>query len=290
MKRLKRLLVGRNKLVENTYTSRKPYLLGFLMFGVLIFPLCSQVNASIVGEEFIAEKQFEKGSVVSLSQEDPKTVELSSVLNSEYLIGVVNETSSNVVTYAKGSQGFKISVSLAGETEVFVNDANGQINKGDFIGASWLEGVGMKAITSDKQKLLGVALDDFDLSNAKDYGEIDTPDGKKQVKIGTISVRLFEKEGSEDLLLKKGGLEGFLTTLAGREISFAKIMAGSIIFLMSVVVAGFFATSSIKGSFISIGRNPMASSSIYRNLLHVTMVAVIVIVIGTTLSYVVLVV
>lgn len=283
-------MVGRNKLVKNTYTSRKPYLLGFLMFGVLSLILGAHTTASIVGEEFVAEKQFEKGSVVSLSQNDPKTVELASVLNSEYLIGVVNETSSNVVTYAKGSQGFKISVSLAGETEVFVNNANGQINKGDFIGASWLEGVGMKAVTSDKQKLLGVALDDFDLTSAKDYGEIDTPNGKKQVKIGTINVRLFEKEGSENLLLKKGGLEGFLTTLAGREISFAKIMAGSIIFLMSVVLAGFFATSSIKGSFISIGRNPMASASIYRNLLHVTMVAVIVIVIGTALSYVVLVV
>jgi uncharacterized membrane protein len=138
--------------------------------------------------------------------------------------------------------------------------------------------------------LLGIALDDFDLSSANEYGEIDTPDGKQEVKIGTINVRLFEKEGSEELLLNKGGLEGFLTSLAGREVSFAKIMAGSIIFLMSVVVAGFFASSSIKGSFISIGRNPMASASIYRSLLHVTMVSVIVIVIGTALSYVVLVV
>ena len=256
----------------------------YLLSGSLL------TSAATVGEEFVADKQFEKGSIVSLSQDNPETVELSTISNSEYLIGVVNETSNNVVTYAKGSQGFKISVSLAGETEVFVNNANGQIKKGDFVGASWLEGVGMKAITSDKQKLLGVALNDFDLESANEYGEIDTPDGKMSVKVGTITVRLFEKEGSEDLLLKKGGFEGFLTNLAGKEISFAKIMAGSIIFLMSVVVAGFFASSSIRGSFISIGRNPMASSSIYRNLLHVTMVSVIVIVIGTSLSYVVLVI
>lgn len=290
MTRLIRLSVGRKKLVKYSYTNRNLILLGFLVFGIVLSLSTVSSIAATIGEEFIAAKQLEKGSIVSLSQDDPKTVELSTISNSEYLIGVVNETDSNVVTYAKDSTEVEVSVSLAGETEVFVSDANGKIAKGDFIGASWLEGVGMKAITSDKQKLLGVAIDDFDPSSGSEYGEIETPDGKKEVRIGTINVRLFDKEGSEDLLLKKGGLEGFLTTLAGREISFAKIMAGSIIFLMSVVVAGFFASSSIKGSFISIGRNPMASASIYRSLLHVTMVSVIVIVIGTTLSYVVLVV
>lgn len=290
MKRRDRLWIGRNNLGITPMHNRYLILLGFLLSGLVLSSMSSLTHASIVGEEFNSDQYLEKGSIVSLSQDNPKSVELSTITNSEYLVGVVNQVDSNVVTYTKDSSEVKVSVSLAGETEVFVSDANGPIVKGDFVGASWLEGVGMKAVTSDKQKLLGVALDDFNLDSANTYGPIETANGKKEVKVGTINVRLFEKEGNQELLLNRGGLEGFLTSLAGREVSFAKIMAGSVIFLMSVVVAGFFASSSIRGSFISIGRNPMASASIYRSLLHVTMVSVTVIVIGTTLSYVVLVV
>jgi hypothetical protein len=281
-------MVSRRKPNVDSYTGRNLILLGFLLFSILILDVGFSLAAT-VGEEFTSDQILEKGSVVSLSQDNPKKVELTTVSNSEYLIGVVNESESNVVTYAKNSGEVKVSVSLAGETEVFVSDANGEIKKGEFIGASWLEGVGMKSITNDKQKLLGVAVEDFSLSDSSNYGVIDTPNGPKDINIDTVTVRLFDKEGSEELT-KVGGLEGFLSSLAGKEVSFLKVMAGSLIFLMSVVVAGFFASSSIRGSFISIGRNPMASATIYRSLLHVTMVSVIVIVIGTALSYVVLVV
>ena len=281
-------MVSRRKPSVDSYTGRNLILLGFLLFSILILDVGFSLAAT-VGEEFTSDQILEKGSLVSLSQDNPKKVELATVSNSEYLIGVVNESDSNVVTYAKNSGEVKVSVSLAGETEVFVSDANGEIKKGEFIGASWLEGVGMKSITNDKQKLLGVAVEDFSLSDSSNYGVIDTSNGPKDINIDTVTVRLFDKEGSEELT-KVGGLEGFLSSLAGKEVSFLKVMAGSLIFLMSVVVAGFFASSSIRGSFVSIGRNPMASASIYRSLLHVTMVSVIVIVIGTTLSYVVLVV
>ena len=72
--------------------------------------------------------------------------------------------------------------------------------------------------------------------------------------------------------------------------SFAKVMIGSLVFLSSLLVAGFFVTSSIRGSFVSIGRNPMASAVIYRNLAQVTAAAVVIILIGSALAYVILVI
>ncbi len=41
-----------------------------------------------------------------------------------------------------------------------------KIKAGDFVGASWLEGIGMKAINQDQQKLAGVALESFDESES----------------------------------------------------------------------------------------------------------------------------
>jgi len=245
------------------------------------------VLASNLAEEFPTIGTFSPGVIVSLDPNNPKDIELSSFTNSEYLLGVVTEKGSNTVTYAKNNS--QVTVSLTGEVTVYVNDANGPIKAGDFIGASWLEGVGMKAVEQDRQKLAGVALEDFDESGSIDYGSIETPDGDRDVKIDTIQIRLFDKEGVSNAPLASSGVESFLDNIAGRSVSSLRLLIVSIVFVFSVVVAGFFVASSVKGSFTSIGRNPLASDSIYKSLTHVTFVAIVTILVGTLLSYVILV-
>jgi hypothetical protein len=276
---------GRKKQSNFTLYDKILVFLVFLSFcGLFIYPPKSR--ASTIAEEFTSNSQIEIGSLVSLMKDDPKQVETSSIAGNDYLLGVVAESNASSVTYAKG--GSKVSVALSGEVKAFVSDANGIVAKGDFVGASWLEGVGMKSNTGDEHKLLGVALEDYDPASAQEYGEIDTPDGVKTISIDTINVRLFEKNSSEAAVTSSSGLEGLLSQIAGKNVSLAKIIACLVIFIMSVLVSGFFVSSSIRGSFISIGRNPLASSSIYHSLLHVTSVSVIIILIGTALSYVVL--
>ena len=280
-----------NSLYKQRHAQWQKISLGVLLLLFLIFGILNAYSsASTLGEEFISSERFEKGSIVSLKKDNPKEVELSTILNNKYLLGVVNDTGSNLITYSRGNS--ELAVSLSGEVQVFVTDVNGEIKKGDFIGASWLEGVGMKADSKKEQKLLGVALEDFNIDgNAKEYGEIDTPDGMKTVRVDTILIRLFNKDTSgSTTTTNTDSIEGFIRSIAGRDVSFAKAVSVSIIFLTSLVAAGFFVSSSIRGSFVSRGRNPRASASIYKGLLHVTTVAIIVIMIGTTLSYVVLVI
>jgi len=174
--------------------------------------------------------------------------------------------------------------------EVYVSDSNGEIKKGDFIGASWLEGVGMKSIASSRQKLLGVALENLDISKPSDYGSIKTPSGDKNIKVTSIRVRLIDKQNQSANLATDSGIQGILSKVVGKAISPIKVLMGVIIFLASLFVAGLFISSSIRGSFISIGRNPMASASIYKSLLHISGLSILVILIGTALSYVVMVV
>jgi len=279
--------------LRGSYTPIDPTILRswIILFIALILVLIisgSTVSANTIGEEFSAVSGLKKGLVVSLDKNNPENVELSTIENSVYLLGVVNDLDANSVTYAKNSA--EISVSLTGDVAVYVNDANGEIKKGDFIGVSWLDGVGMKALMSDNQKLVGIALEDFDSSSAEDYGKIKIDNGDKEIKIGTIQVRLFNKEGiATASTVSPSSLQNFIRSLTGKEVSFTRVVAGVIIFLVGLTVAGFFINSSIKGSFISIGRNPLAGNVIYRSLFHVTTIAVTTVIIGAMLSYVVLV-
>ena len=63
----------------------------------------------------------------------------------------------------------------------------------------------------------------------------------------------------------------------------------SAVFFISLAVAAMFVVSSIKGSFVSIGRNPMASASIHKGMVRVAILAVTIIVTGAVVSYTVLV-
>lgn len=288
MKRLDRLLTGVQKLVKISQSRLATATLVFSAF-VVIFGQSHAVIASTVGEEFAVFNAFQEGFIVSINPNSVDGVELASLSTGQYSLGITNESADNVITYTK--ENGTISVALSGEVLVYVTDANGEVKKGDFIGVSWLEGVGMRALDNQEQKLLGVALEDFNSATAQPYGEIETSDGNKDVSVGTVKVRLFDKEGSVDATLSNlSGLESFANSLAGKSVDPLRVLAGSLIFIMGTALAGFFAYSSIKGSFISVGRNPMASASIYRNLIQVSMISVAALVIGATLAYVVLVV
>ena len=278
----------RYNVVINKYFNRAVILFTLTLISVLLISQTAQANT--ISESFSAGGTFQKGTIVSVTQTDVDDIELTNINNSEYILGVVNDAEDSAVSFRKDNG--NVSVALDGEVSVFVSDANGDISRGDFVGASWLEGVGMKAATPDRQKLVGVALNDFsrDSTGAEEYGEIDTDDGKKNIYVGTIDVRLFSKEVVDGEAAGDAGIQGALESIAGRDISLAKTVIGSLIFIVSLVVAGVFISSSIKGSFVSIGRNPMASQSIHKGMVRVSLIACVIVVIGALLSYVILII
>ncbi len=289
MKRLDRLLEGVRKLIK-----KKPiwiaHSVSLFAMGSFIFASQASVLAGIVGEEFVVSDNLQNGLIVSIDPEEPDSIRLASLSSGKYSLGIINDSLSNAITFTKDNA--SLSVALSGEVAVYVSDANGDIKKGDFIGVSWLEGVGMRALDNQDQKLIGVALEDYNPDDSSQYGSIDTADGSKDVSVDAIQVRLFSKEGSVDAIgaSQSSGIENFANSVAGKNVNPIRVLAGSLIFVMGVALAGFFSFSSVRASFISVGRNPMASASIYRNLVQVSMISVAALVIGATLSYVVLVV
>jgi hypothetical protein len=258
------------------------------LYCSFIFP--SQGSASTIGEDFkSAVNENSKGLIVSIDKNNPSSIELGSTANNSYLLGVISEEANNGIVYSKADS--NVVVSISGDVEVYVSDVNGEIKSGDFVSTSWLEGVGMKILDDKNQKILGVALEDYNPENAVSYGEILTPNGSKSVGVSTIRIRLLDKEAISNAIYEsKDGLERYIENMVGNEVSLFRIISGLTIFFACLLVAALFVYSSIRGSFVSIGRNPMASNSIYSNLIHVTTGSVTIILIGALLTYIILVV
>jgi hypothetical protein len=221
MTRHKSLVYGKKTPIISLIKGKSTAL--FVLFFVFLSSLSVAGAVGLVGEEFVSDGTFKVGSIVSIDKNNPESIELSSLTNSDYLLGVVANQEENSVTFSK--EGSKTTVTLSGEVEVFVSDANGVVRTGDFIGSSWLEGVGMKSLESDKQKLLGVALEDYNSAESRFYGEIDTDSGKKNISIDAVKIRLFEKEGTKQTIAAQSGIENILSNIAGKEVSYAKVLA-----------------------------------------------------------------
>jgi len=264
----------------------------FVVIG-FVLPILSvaSADAGSLSERFPSDMNFPTGTLVSIQQTVPTSVDLADINNTDFLIGVVEMEGDSLMTIAR-EEG-NLSVALSGEVEVFVSDVNGPIKQGDFIGSSWIRGVGMKALENTDQKLLGVALESFDETTNEVYEaeDIETPDGKKDAKISKIALRIFDRQVGPDTTLDDTTfLEEFAARVAGKQVVFARILAAAVMFVVSASISAVFLANAIRGSFISLGRNPLASGSIYTNLIQVSAVAIGVILIGTVLAYVVLII
>lgn len=264
--------------------------LSLMAFGFWFSPIMS---ASSLSERFPSNENYPNGTIVSIGSESPSSVNLADITNTDFVVGVVEDDESGLLSITR-EQG-NISVALSGEVEVFVSDVNGPIAQGEFVGTSWIRGVGMKSLENTDQKLIGIALEAFDENSpgSIEVNDIETPSGTQSANVGKIALRLFDRQvgsefSSEDS--ETTALERFAARVAGKEVLFARVVAATVLFMVSAVVGGVFLANAIRGSFISLGRNPLASSSIYANLIQVSGVSIGVIFIGTVLAYFVLVI
>jgi len=267
-------------------------LMAIFLWCVVTLVLLSQsiVNGASISEGFPSSDSFLNGTLVSIKNTVPTTVELADLTNNEYLFGVVETNGDSLLNFSPGST--SVNVATVGQADAFVTDVNGDISVGDFIGASWIRGVGMKANDTKQQKLLGIALENFDdkSTNFISADDIETPEGNTSARIGKITVRLFDKEVGPDLSENVSTLENFASRIAGKDVSFARVIAAAALFIVATIVSGIFLANAIHGSFISIGRNPLSGSTIFNSLMQVSGVAVSLLLIGAVIAYIVLVV
>lgn len=225
------------------------------------------------------------GSIVSLENNTTDTVNDSTSDTVNNLLGVIVHGDSALLSVSSGGDK-EVQVTTSGTVPVLVSDINGSIRRGDHITASPIAGVGMKATAN--VRIVGIA--QGELKETKKQ-TVKNAEGKDQeVLIGMVpvlvNVAYFFQEPEKTIV--PTAIQNVANALAGREVNTLPILISAGIFLVTVIIVVSIIYSMIRNSIISVGRNPMSQSSIYRNLVQMSALVIAILAVSVTIIYFVL--
>lgn len=235
---------------------------------------------------YSADGPLALGTVVSLKDNTTDQVVPAKNSNVDGLLGVVIDNQGSLVSVTN-TQKQQVQVATSGTADVLVSDINGTVVRGDHITASPIAGVGMKA--TDNVRIVGISQGDLSKTGKKtDYK--DSKGQSHSATIGSVSmligVAYYFKEPDKTLVPQ--ALQNIANALAGKTVSTLPILISGGIFVVMIVAVASIIYSMIRNSIISVGRNPMSQSAVYRNLIQMSALVLIILGIGFAAMYLVL--
>jgi len=249
----------------------RPRRSALLIIGIIglafLIPVAVHADTTI-SQGYSTSDTLSIGSLVSLKDGTSDQVVGTSSSSVNSLLGVVINSDSSLLTVSNGSSD-QVQVATNGVASVLVSDINGPIVKGDQITASPIKGVGMKA--TNNAKVVGIAQDS---PKNSDSNQTYTDDqGKKQkVVLGevpiVVNVTYFYAQPDKTLI--PAAIQNLANALAGKTVNSLPIIISGVIFIVTVIVVISIIYSMIRSSIISVGRNPMAQSAVYRDVIQLS--------------------
>jgi len=195
--------------------------------------------------------------------------------NAERLLGIAVRTDHTLVAIDPGKD--VVQVATTGNAEVLVSTVNGAIHQGDKVAASAFSGIGMKS-TKTGSHVVGLALADFNADDSRNTTlTVKNKQGvDKRITVGYIPVSIAV--GTDTAGVDEAGATGvqrYVQSLTGHSVSMTRILIGLVIAVITLVALMVLLYAAISGSLISIGRNPLAKTSILRGLIFVLIFALI---------------
>lgn len=261
------------------------------LFGLATFLTISLVAPAAyaiitpISQSYAADKLLTIGSIASLVENTSDRVELSNNNNAENVLGVVISPDSSLLSVSNGAN-TKVQIATAGTLQVLVSDINGPIQRGDHITASPIDGVGMKATSN--VRVVGVAQSDLSGGNKQTYKD---KEGKEQsVTLSEIpvlvSVAYYFKEPDKTII--PATVQNVANALAGRNVSTTPILVSLAIFIVTIIVVVIIIYSMVRNGIISVGRNPLSQSAVYRNVIQMSALVLTILGIAMAAIYLVL--
>lgn len=257
----------------------------FLGIG-LTWPMATSALTTI-SQGYATSDQLAVGSIVSLQNNTSDIVDASTNDNVNSILGVVINSGSSLLSLSVG-QTNQVQVANSGVVPTLVSDINGDISQGDEITASSVSGVGMKA-TSDI-KVVGIAqasLNDAD-GSAENY--TDKSGHQHSILVGEIpvlvNVSYFYKQPVKTII--PSVIQNLADTVAGKQVNDVPILISLGIFVVSLVVVTSIIYAMIRSSIISVGRNPMSQSAIYRDIIQLSALVVGILMVAVVSIYMIL--
>jgi hypothetical protein len=250
------------------------------------------VAGQAVSQAYGVTGTVQKGMIVMLDPGNSKKVKALSNTSDVSMLGVVVAANDTAISLSGDSSVYQVFVAASGKYNALVSNQNGAIKAGDIISISALDGIGMKA-DAGQSVVLGKALSSFDgSSNVSGTATLKTTNGTKNVSIGTVEIDinishnpLAESDSGLSIpsFLRKSG-EG----IAGKSVSAARLYTSFGVLVLTLFMTASLLYGGVHSSLVSLGRNPLAKTSILRGLIQVVLLGLIVFVIGLVAIYLLL--
>lgn len=237
-----------------------------------------------ISQGYTAKDSVAIGSLVSLLPDSSDTVEAANVDNTNNLLGVVVTENNSPLTLGRGVAG-EVQVATGGSVEILVSDVNGEIKEGEPITASPIAGVGMRV--SSNAKVIGVAQADMTTTTEQ---TIDDNGSEKTIKLGSVPVLInvsYHYQTPEKTLIPSA-IQNIANAVAGKAVSALPIILSGIIFIAMLIVVMIIIFTMIRSSIISVGRNPLSQSAVYRDVIQLSAVVIAIVAAAVVAIYFIL--
>ncbi len=240
-----------------------------------------------ISQSYTTTDKVVLGSMVSLESGSSDKVVAASSNNADNLLGVVISAEGSFIALQNGQEN-QVQVATSGTAAVLVSDVNGEVLKGDFITPSPIAGIGMKA--SSNVRIIGTAQSDLAKSGPSQQKFKDKSGVEQTVSVGQISVfvNVSSYFREPDKTIIPSAIQNIANGLAGRTVSTLPILISGAIFVIMLIIVMSIIYSMIRSSIISIGRNPMSQSAVYRDLIQLSGLVLVILSVGLISIYLVL--
>jgi hypothetical protein len=234
---------------------------------ILALPITVSAMTSL-SQGFTADDALPLGAIVSLKNNTTDQVIASTANNADSIFGVVINDGSSL--------------------SVLVSDINGEISQGDPITASPIKGVGMKATSN--AKIVGIAQGKPANSDDRQQTYTDSTGKKQPLILGEvpvlINVSYYYKQPDKTLIPL--AIQNIANTLAGKTVNSVPIIISAAIFIITLAVVVSIIYSMIRSSIISVGRNPMSQSAVYRDVIQLSALVLGILAVALIAIYIIL--
>lgn len=253
---------------------------------VLALPLGARALTTIT-QAFTTTDKVAMGSIVSLQDNAADIVDAATPHNVSNIYGVVVNDGDSLLTLETGKTA-QIQVATSGIVQVLVSNINGPIEQGDVITASPISGVGMKATTNTK--IIGIAQASLTDAHSSTQTYTDASGQKHSVLVGEIPVQVnvtyYYKQPDKTIIPE--AIQNVANALAGKQVNPLPILITLGIFIITLIIVVSIVYSMIHSSIISVGRNPMSQSAIYRDLIQMSALVLGILVVAVVAIYMIL--
>lgn len=226
------------------------------------------------------------GMVVQLSDassaDEPK-VERATNSPTAKIIGLATSPNDSFVLSGSGQQ--QVYVQTSGEALAYASDLGGEIKKGDLLTLSSLKGVLMRTESGGGSIIFGTALEDFPTSSAEKYsidgGKTDT----KESLVTRITINLDSRSFTQGVNQSDSPLAKISRAIVGKNVGEVRVLIALIIFMIVLIAEAGIVYGSVSSAMTALGRNPLASNVIKKELIQVFIIAVIILSVGLAAIY-----